>query len=54
MTTRKELIEERLKNFHDQTQQVLDYYQTQGVLTLIDGEQDIENVTQDILEALKK
>jgi adenylate kinase len=47
------IIEERLKNFHDQTQKVLDYYQNQGVLTLIDGERDIEGVTRDILEALK-
>jgi adenylate kinase len=47
------IIEERLKNFHDLTQPVLDFYEQKGILKNIDGESDIDGVTAQIMEKLE-
>ncbi len=47
-----EAVRQRLKIYHQETQEVLDYYQQQGKLIKINGEQSIEKVKQDIFEKL--
>ncbi len=47
-----ELIKERLKWFHEDTNQVIDYYQKLGKLIRVDGEQEIEEVTEEIMRRL--
>jgi adenylate kinase len=42
------LIEERLKIFHEETMRVVDYYEKQGILVRVNGEQSIETVEDDI------
>ncbi|MAG59561.1 adenylate kinase [Candidatus Woesebacteria bacterium] len=43
-----ELIEKRLKLYHQKTEPVLAYYRKQGILEEIDGEQEIERIALDI------
>lgn len=50
---KEEAIRSRLNEFKDKTQPVLEYYEKQGKLTKINGEQSIEEVHQDILKAIK-
>ncbi len=45
-------VKERLKVYFAQTTPVLDYYQKQGKLVKIAGEQDIEKVSQDMIKIL--
>lgn len=49
-----EAIEERLKIYHRQTKQVLDYYRDLGKLVEVNGEQPVGKVTISILERLGK
>ncbi len=48
-----ELIEERLKVFHQLTDPVIAYYRNLGKLVKVNGEQPIEKVTEEILSHLK-
>ncbi len=48
------IIKERLRIFHQETQDVLDYYQKQGILIKVEGSQGIEKVSGAILAALSK
>lgn len=49
----EEAIRNRLNEFMDKTQPVLEHYEKQGKLIKINGEQSIEDVHQDILKAIK-
>lgn len=47
-----ETVKNRIKVYREQTQSLIDYYQEQGVLVEIDGDQDIHEVTDDLLKVL--
>jgi adenylate kinase len=47
-------IARRLAIYDDQTKPLLGYYAERGVLETINGDQDIEKVTSDILDAIEK
>lgn len=47
-------ISRRLAIYDDQTRPLLDYYREQGVLTTVNGDQDVEHVTAEILSAIEK
>jgi adenylate kinase len=49
-----EIITERLKIYHQQTEPVLDFYRKLGILEEMNGERPIEDIFQDILGRLKK
>ena len=44
----------RLKVYHDQTQPLIQFYETKGVLKIVDGTQAIEEVFQSIIAILEK
>lgn len=46
-------IAERLKNYHTQTDPILDYYKQKAILTEIDGEGSIEDIQQKIKDSIK-
>jgi adenylate kinase len=47
-------VEKRLSIYYEQTMPVLDHYRDQGVLVEVDGNREINAVTQDILASLKE
>lgn len=47
-----ETIQERLKVYHDQTQPLVDFYQTRGVLKEVDGTKPVEEVTESTLAVI--
>lgn len=47
-------IRKRIELFHDLTSQVLDYYKDQGRLIRVNGEQDVDEVFDDIMGHLRK
>jgi adenylate kinase len=47
-------IARRLAIYDDQTKPLLSYYAERGVLETVNGDQDIEKVTSDILDAIEK
>lgn len=47
-------ITRRLAIYDDQTRPLLDYYRERGVLETVNGDQDIQKVTSDILEAIQE
>lgn len=47
-----ETVRKRLQVYFEQTAPLIDYYREAGVLVTVDGEQDIEAVTRDMLAAL--
>jgi len=49
----KEVVEERLRQYHAQTAPLIDYYKQKGRLNNIDGEQDPKKVLQEIMSILK-
>jgi adenylate kinase len=51
---REEAIRHRLKIYHDQTEPLKDYYADRGILVTVDATQGIPEVTEDVLEAVKK
>jgi len=51
---KEEAIRSRLSEFMEKTQPVLDYYEKQGRLVRVNGEQGIEKVHEDILAALNR
>ena len=44
----------RLKVYHDQTQPLIQFYETKGVLKIVDGTQAMEDVFQSIMAILEK
>jgi adenylate kinase len=49
-----EAIKSRLDYYDKRVSQVIDYYEKQGVLIKINGDQSIEDVSKDILKAIKR
>lgn len=47
-------IKKRIDLFHEKTEPVIEYYRQKGILLEIDGEQSIEEITNEILEKLGK
>lgn len=45
-------VRNRLDVYHEQTKPLIDYYEQQGKVRMIDGEQVIERVTKDLEEAM--
>lgn len=50
----KEVVEKRLEVYRNQTAPVLDYYKNQGKVYEINGEQQLDKITKDIIEVLEK
>lgn len=48
----EESIKTRMKEYYSQTKPLLDYYENKGVLVNINGEQDLDKVTEDIFQIL--
>ena len=57
LTTRKddqpEVVKERLKVYHTQTEPLVEFYSKQGKLVSVDGQKSPEEVFNDLLSALK-
>jgi adenylate kinase len=49
-----ETVERRIRVYSEQTSPLIEYYRQQGLLVEVDGTQSIENVSKDILKAIKK
>ncbi len=49
----RETAEKRIKVYEQETSPLIDYYEKRDLLVTIDGEQSIDKVTADILNALK-
>ena len=47
-----ETVKNRLSVYHEQTQPLIDYYTTQGVLKTVDGTRDLNEVFQEIVDIL--
>ena len=47
-----ETVKKRLDVYHTQTQPLIDYYTTQGVLKTVDGTRDLNEVFQEIVDIL--
>ena len=43
----------RLNAYHEQTSPLAQWYDAKGIFHIIDGDRDIDEITQDILKALK-
>lgn len=43
----------RLNAYHEQTSPLAQWYEAKGIFHIIDGDRDIDEITQDILKALK-
>jgi adenylate kinase len=50
---KRSTAERRLQVYFNQTMPLIEYYKKQGLLLEINGQQAVEKVTQDIIEALK-
>ena len=48
-----EAIRERLRLYDEQTEPLLEYYRSRGIVREVDGDQPIEAVTADLLRALR-
>ncbi len=48
----EETVTARLEAYHRQTSPLADYYQNAGLLTVVDGDRDIDLITEDLLKAL--
>ncbi len=49
-----EVARKRLQVYFEQTEPVVDYYRWRGVLVEVNGEQSIDEVSRDLIEAIKK
>ena len=49
---KEETIKKRLKVYHDQTEQLKDYYGKQNILTTVDGEKSPDDVYKNIKDIL--
>jgi len=50
----EEAIQNRLDTYHEQTEPLKDYYEEQGILVTVDATQGIDEVTEDVLEAVRE
>jgi adenylate kinase len=46
-------IRKRIELFHEVTEPVIDYYRNKGILVEVDGEKEIEEIHQEILQKIK-
>jgi len=46
-------VQRRIDVYYEQTAPLIDYYRQAGLLVEIDGTQEIEKVTEDILKAIE-
>ena len=49
-----ETVRNRLKVYHDQTQPLIDYYDAKGILKVVDGTQEMNQVFEAIMKILEK
>ena len=49
---RAEVVENRLRRYHQQTAPLIDYYRAKGLLRTVDGQQSMDAVTADIRKAV--
>jgi adenylate kinase len=49
---KRETVQRRIKVYFEQTSPLIDFYRKQGILVEINGAQDIEAVTLDLLAAI--
>jgi adenylate kinase len=47
-----ETVKNRLFAYHEQTTPILDFYKNKNILLELDGDRDIQNIKEDILQAL--
>jgi len=47
------VVGQRLAVYHEQTAPLVDYYERAGILVRVDGDQDVERVTAEVLDALQ-
>lgn len=47
-----ETVQKRLSVYHDQTQPLIEYYKTAGILATVDGTKDLNEVFEDIVHVL--
>lgn len=50
----EETIRTRMRVYEEQTKPLLDYYEEQGLLVEVDGQQSIEEVQEDLLQVVKE
>jgi adenylate kinase len=50
----EEAIRNRLEDYHEQTEPLKDYYEEKGVLVTVDASQDIDQVSEDVLQAVRE
>lgn len=48
----EEALRRQLESWHQEADEIKEHYDKQGILTVVDAEQEVEKVTEDILEAL--
>ncbi len=48
----EEAIRNRLESYHEETEPLKDYYEEQGILITVDATQGIDEVTEDVIEAV--
>ncbi|MGB9639526.1 MAG: adenylate kinase [Anaerolineales bacterium] len=51
---KEETVRQRIQVYHQQTQPLIQYYRDKGILFEINGNQAIENISQDILAILER
>jgi len=49
---KEEILVERLKVYHEQTEPVINYYQKNGKLVVVNGRETLEDTTADVFKAL--
>ncbi len=50
---KRETVVQRIKVYKEQTTPLINYYEEKGLLINIDGDQSIEKVTEELMEAVK-
>ena len=48
----EEALRQQLESWHREADEIKEHYDEQGILAVVDADQDVEQVTEDILEAL--
>ena len=48
----EEAIRNRLNSYHEETEPLKDFYEEKGILVTVDASKDIDEVTQEVLEAV--
>lgn len=49
---KEETVLQRLKTYHSQTEPLIEYYEHKGKVVNVDGRDEVEHTTQDVLKAL--